>query len=220
MDIIQRENARQRGLQRYFTGKPCNHGHLCERYVSNTHCVECKRIAAVGYHRSYHLAHKERLNAGSRAYYANLPADKKAEAKARWNRKRREYAKLNKDRERLRRKEYAAANPDRYIAYVHTRRARKLAAGGQFTAADVERIRRAQEDRCAICQNSLYGRGEIDHDVPLKLGGTNGPENIQLLCKPCNRWKGSKPPDQILREIEDQFDLSSIDWDNLEHGEP
>lgn len=210
---MDREEARQRGLRRYFTGKPCNHGHLCERYVSNTHCVECKRVSTVKHHRNYYLANCERLNEVSRQYYANMSGDKKAEAKVRWAKKRREYANQNRDQERLRRRRYYAANPNRYLAYVHARRARILAGGGRYTQADIERIRRAQHDRCAVCQSSLNGAGEIDHIDPLKLGGSNGPENLQFLCKPCNRAKGSKDHATFLREIADQFDLSSIDWD-------
>jgi hypothetical protein len=32
-----------RRLSRYFTGKPCKHGHVAERTVSNSRCVECAR---------------------------------------------------------------------------------------------------------------------------------------------------------------------------------
>lgn len=42
---ITRGEAQRRGLRRYFTGKPCQHGHVCERYVKRQWCVEC---AAVG----------------------------------------------------------------------------------------------------------------------------------------------------------------------------
>jgi 5-methylcytosine-specific restriction endonuclease McrA len=33
---------------------------------------------------------------------------------------------------------------------------------------------------------------ELDHIHPERLGGGDGPENIQLLCRPCNRRKGWK----------------------------
>lgn len=42
--IITPEAARKRGLARYFTGKPCERGHLCERLVSNNNCLDCQRI--------------------------------------------------------------------------------------------------------------------------------------------------------------------------------
>ena len=37
-----REDAKARGLDRYFTGSPCKHGHIAPRYVSTTNCVVCQ----------------------------------------------------------------------------------------------------------------------------------------------------------------------------------
>jgi len=33
---------------------------------------------------------------------------------------------------------------------------------------------------------------EFDHIVPLAAGGPNVADNLQLLCRPCNRSKGAK----------------------------
>ncbi len=43
MDIVTRKEAKERGLALYFTGKPCPHGHVAERWASNSRCVECDR---------------------------------------------------------------------------------------------------------------------------------------------------------------------------------
>jgi hypothetical protein len=37
-----RAEAKARGLDRYFTGSPCKHGHIAPRYVSTTNCVPCQ----------------------------------------------------------------------------------------------------------------------------------------------------------------------------------
>jgi hypothetical protein len=42
-NIIGRDEARALGLKRFFTGKPCKHGHVAERGVSNPGCMECSR---------------------------------------------------------------------------------------------------------------------------------------------------------------------------------
>src|ERR1019366_2201993 len=43
--VITRQAARERGLIRYYTGEPCKHGHVVERYVAEPgNCVECGRI--------------------------------------------------------------------------------------------------------------------------------------------------------------------------------
>ena len=57
----------------------------------------------------------------------------------------------------------------------------------------------ANRDRvkCAVCLRDLSDviainspESRIDHIVPLNLGGTNDPTNLQLLCEPCNQEKG------------------------------
>ena len=46
MDIITREEALSKGLKRYFTGKPCIHGHVAERTVLSNHgCIICLSIS-------------------------------------------------------------------------------------------------------------------------------------------------------------------------------
>ena len=40
-EVISRKDARDRGLKRYFTGRPCKYGHIAERFTSNGSCVEC-----------------------------------------------------------------------------------------------------------------------------------------------------------------------------------
>lgn len=41
--LISRREARARGFIRYFTGKPCKHGHIADRRVSDCACNECSR---------------------------------------------------------------------------------------------------------------------------------------------------------------------------------
>lgn len=38
---LSREEAAQRGLSRFWTGRTCKQGHIAERYVSNRQCVQC-----------------------------------------------------------------------------------------------------------------------------------------------------------------------------------
>jgi hypothetical protein len=42
MKIISRQEAKVLGLKRYFTGKPCKYGHICERSFSRG-CFTCER---------------------------------------------------------------------------------------------------------------------------------------------------------------------------------
>jgi hypothetical protein len=47
---------------------------------------------------------------------------------------------------------------------------------------------------CASCYQKIdAGKAwDIDHILPLALGGTNEPENLQILCKPCHQSKTSQ----------------------------
>ena len=44
---------------------------------------------------------------------------------------------------------------------------------------------------CAACTQKIdAGKAwDIDHILPLAMGGTNAPENLQILCRSCHRSK-------------------------------
>lgn len=39
--MISRQEALAQGLPRYFTGVPCKHGHISERFIGNSQCYQC-----------------------------------------------------------------------------------------------------------------------------------------------------------------------------------
>ena len=48
----------------------------------------------------------------------------------------------------------------------------------------------AQRGRCAGCGDGIRERYyELDHIVPVSKGGTDTLQNLQLLCRRCNRSK-------------------------------
>jgi hypothetical protein len=44
--IITRQQARDRDLGKYMTGRPCKRGHVAERRTDTGNCVECQRLRA------------------------------------------------------------------------------------------------------------------------------------------------------------------------------
>jgi hypothetical protein len=46
MNVITRRDASRSGQKKFYTGKPCIHGHLSERYVTTGSCIECLRGTA------------------------------------------------------------------------------------------------------------------------------------------------------------------------------
>lgn len=74
-----------------------------------------------------------------------------------------------------------------------TRRARKRAAGGTFTADQVQDLLVKQRGRCANCGDKLTASNMArDHRQALANGGSNHIRNIELLCRPCNGSKSAK----------------------------
>jgi 5-methylcytosine-specific restriction endonuclease McrA len=51
---------------------------------------------------------------------------------------------------------------------------------------------------CVVCAES--GDIEIDHVVPVALGGINDATNLQPLCRVCNAIKGARMTNDQLRE--------------------
>lgn len=43
MELISRDESIEKCLTRFFTGIPCDYGHVCERFTCNGHCVSCKK---------------------------------------------------------------------------------------------------------------------------------------------------------------------------------
>lgn len=45
-EIVTRQQAISKGLIKYYTGRPCKHGHYSFRYVNTASCCACLREAA------------------------------------------------------------------------------------------------------------------------------------------------------------------------------
>lgn len=96
-----REQCRAAGLTRYNTGRPCKHGHVADRMVSNARCIVCLRASnaandkadpsrPAGRKKTYRAKHPERV-AGSwqewaQKYPERYDASQKKSAQ-RWERR-------------------------------------------------------------------------------------------------------------------------------------
>jgi hypothetical protein len=95
-----RKQAMVLGLQHYFTGEPCRHGHIAKRYVSSAACSECSRIQTA----KWDAANREYRNEKKRKRRAASPE------KAR-------------EREREAARKHRAANPEENREYCRKWRA-------------------------------------------------------------------------------------------------
>lgn len=141
--------------------------------------------------RNWQARNKLRVEANNKAWRAANP-EKSSAFNKKWKDKNKEHLKAYKQA-------YVAANPDANRTWNSRRRARKLAAGGTHTAADIKWLHEKQKGKCACCSRSLNGGYHADHIMPLAKGGTNDRRNIQLLCPPCNQEKHAKDPIDFMR---------------------
>lgn len=105
-------------------------------------------------------------------------------------------------------------NAHRLTSYSQNNRARRCGAEGTFTPADIKSLLKTQHGVCLNCQAMLIKRGEgkfhIDHIMPIALGGSNWPDNLQLLCPPCNLSKSDKHPDVWMADNPRKRDVGFI----------
>jgi 5-methylcytosine-specific restriction endonuclease McrA len=96
-------------------------------------------------------------------------------------------------------KQYRKDKPEAKRALNASYRARKRNAKGKFCSEDIFRMLQEQDHLCLGCSADLKEvTYHIDHILPLKLGGSNEPHNIQLLCASCNCSKGDKHPNDWI----------------------
>lgn len=162
-----------------YRGKPCPYGHDGTRYESNGCCVACR----VMYVKEFARRHPERQKAIYRAYHQRH-RDKILVQQA-------AYREANREKMKDMCRAYRQNNRSRYLAAKANRR--HCERTGQLTVGLVDRLLILQRGRCAACGNKLI-RYHLDHIEPIKRGGSNTDENIQLLCPPCNYSKGAKDP--------------------------
>lgn len=214
--IISRKESLACGGSRYFTGEPCKHGHIAQRFTNDgARCVECRpkgnrhnveneKIYREKYNKKYREDHRDELIAYVRAWRDANPLSwrKYKETKAR-------YVRENREKVMAVKKNWKKNNPERLVAMKQKRRAKENQAGGSFTAQDLMQILHQQNYRCAAnhCQypisfrpTSQERKAHADHIVPIAKGGNSFPSNIQCLCNKCNLSKGSKDLHQWLSE--------------------
>lgn len=176
--VISRKEAKEKGLAKYFTGNPCIHGHISERYAKTAICIECCKI-------------NNKLKNGTRNEYHKRWKSKNKQ-------RHRELNKISRDRNieayRARARIYSKNNPNVVRVCAQNRRARKLAAPGRHTLSDINMLLDKQKHRCANCRKGVNKSFHVDHIQPLSKGGSNDKANLQILCPHCNLSKHSLDP--------------------------
>lgn len=142
--------------------------------------------------RDYAALHREEASRRARKWYAEHK--ERALASIAANRKKNPLV----FKERL--AAYRRKNTERVAAWKRNYKLRKRGAEGSHTGEDIKQMFCVQNGCCNICGVALQ-KYHVDHVMPLILGGSNYPENLQLLCAPCNLAKHAKHPDDFARRV-------------------
>jgi len=163
-------------------------------------CKVCTNEASRASVKAYRERNADAIRQHQRdMYYANLESTRaKNRAKHHANKERRAasakaYAKANVEKRRAWSRAWSAANPE----YNKQKLARKrqslrgLDAFDRFVLDEAAKL-------CAVRQQILGGVWEIDHIVPVSLGGTSAHNNLQVVPKSWNASKGNRNCNRFL----------------------
>jgi len=178
---VSKKEAVALGFKHYFTGKPCKHGHLCERTanVQNT-CLECAKARSS----------KKRKEFPGNTGLTQAQIDRK-------NERGRIYGRSEKGKEyrrNYRAKRYTQ-DPVKFItkAITRTRRVR-TATPPWLSEFDKKRIEIIYACRDAL--NKLgHDNWHVDHIIPIQgkeVCGLHIPSNLRVIKAFDNRSKGNR----------------------------
>lgn len=183
MELISRADAKSKGLKRYFTGRPCKHGHVSEYLVSNGTCCACNCAKVIEWQRKNPDKAKKRndkwreANPGLAAKRAN------------------EWYYQNKDKHIQTRNEYFKKHPHLRAKLSSIQRAaQNKRTPGWLTEDDfwlMDEIYRLANLRTAMTGIEWH----VDHIIPLRgknVSGLHVPSNLRVIPKQLNLKKGNR----------------------------
>lgn len=183
---MQRKEAMSLGLKQYYNGRSCPHGHSANRYVSTGLCIIC----AANNKKSWQKSNPGKIKEYSKEYYRKNKKNILTRFKA--------WVKDNPDKMRELNKKWHINNPEGRRIHEGRRRSIKKGSGDNYTTKQLTDLRIAQDNLCVYCFVCVKSKYHIDHIDPLSLGGSNGIENIQILCPTCNMQKHNKTHEEFF----------------------
>ena len=186
MQIINRQEAKAAGLDKYFTGKPCRRGHLSQRRTSNSQCIECQCLAVKQHYRKNKDLYKLRAREWERAN-----PDRCRELKQSWLDENRDKHQIsvdnwnarNIDKRRATIRVWSVNNREKCRSKGARYRANKFQA--QPSWVDIEAI----EAVYMSCPDGYH----VDHQIPLNhplVCGLHVPWNLKPIPA-IDNWKKS-----------------------------
>jgi hypothetical protein len=208
LHAISRDDAAAAGRKRFFTGIPCNFGHVAERYVIGGRCVECMRIKNA----QYRDANGERIKACRSDRYRNNAREickygaawrrnnreKCSDIKRRWVAK--NISAVRENDAKYRRERYATNNEFRCIQSLRARflialRAEKITKRGSFSKSlgysMSELVAHIERQFTKGMSWDNHGEWHIDHITPISVlvrDGITDPAVVNCLSNLRPLW--------------------------------
>lgn len=212
MQIITRAEAKAQGLKRYFTGKPCKHGHTTFRQVVNGTCITCDIQHPCRKSEKRKLINKEKRRLGiikqdplknekARKKYWDDPEAARAEG--------RKHAKIARERhrERLNKetkewrlkniehvKKYSSEYAKKYRATESGRAIKRVSSAKRRAASKLATPKWANHQKMKEIYAKLPDGMVVDHIIPLisdYVCGLHVETNFQYLTKSANSSKSN-----------------------------
>lgn len=221
MKIITKEEAIELGQKWFFTGAPCNHGHIDKRSISRGACYECSRIQKKKYSekniekiryqkRQSYKRNFEKISLKAKENYPKVKEERKKYLS--------EYYKKNREKILQKASEYFNENKEKVYKYKKKWVKTEI---GILNAKKGKANRRKREDtyinrkelqevikkqpKCYWCNCKIDYKNSksfhFDHYVPLAKGGSNTVDNLVVSCPKCNMSKKAKDPYEFAKSI-------------------
>lgn len=176
----------------------------CDSVAKNNWIVR-NREKSEAYHAEYRAKNREEIYARNKQFRVKNPGwSREYYLRTRERSAARERANIEINRA-LRQKRYKQ-DPEKYLAMgrvkARVRRVRMRSGVGSHTLADELSLWDRQGHKCAVpgCLHPISGSGKnrynVDHIEPIARGGSNNPDNLQILCKVHNLEKRARDPYQ------------------------
>lgn len=110
--------------------------------------------------------------------------------KALRNEQSKQWNRAHPEKHRQSNNKYQKNNPDVSRQITKNRRERKKNAGGTISKQEWLDVLEKYGNKCLCCGSREFI--QMDHVVPLIVGGSNTIDNVQPLCRSCNSKKGIK----------------------------
>lgn len=170
----------------YFTGNPCKHGHVAQRYACNNECVECRKLKNKNLkqkQKTWAERNKERKLAVSRFHYQNNIEHEQQRSRDKWAR--------NPEKVRATNNAWLDKNPKIGNHYAASRRAALRQQTPKWS--DLEAIKLYYMN----CPDGYH----VDHIVPLRgktASGLHVLHNLQYLPAAENQRKFNRLEDEYV----------------------